>query len=278
MISANALLRKSAVTQQRYVVKDPMEGPVCFQLAATEPETLAEATKMVTDYGADLVDLNCGCPVRKARKQGAGSGLLATPSKIFHMIEAMKKNTHQPVSIKIRVDGKSSEKFNTEIAKVVNESGADYLIVHGRHWSERYATPPHYEQIQFFVEELKIPVIGNGDVACIDSLKKMLATGCAGVMISRAGVGQPWLIKKLITEMQKETFTMPSMQEIHAIFIEHVIRIKELLNNEKFAIFQARKLGKYYSRTVKNRAEFCGALHTCTTLQELQSICSKHFV
>lgn len=278
MISCKTLLHQSALSQKRFVTKDSNEGPVCFQLSANNSIELAQATQKVTDYGADLIDLNCGCPVKKIRTKGAGSSLLTDPAKLYQLIRAMKDNTHLPVSIKIRVEGQSDEVFNAEIAKVVSEAGADFLIVHGRHWSENYETPCHYEQIQFFVENLKIPVIGNGDIACVESLRTMLATGCAGVMIGRAGVGQPWLIKQLVSEIKGEAFIRPSLPEIAALYIEHVSRLSELLNSEKFALLQARKFAKYYARGLSNRAEFCEQVNGCESIEKLKIICDHNFV
>jgi tRNA-dihydrouridine synthase B len=278
MLSSKTLINKPLLAQKRFVKIDPEEGEVCFQLAANDPGELAEATKRVTAYGANLIDLNCGCPVKKIRSKGAGSGLLKDPQKLYHLITAMKQNTHIPVSVKIRVEGGSDDKFNAEVAKVVSEAGADFLVVHGRHWTEHYETACHHEDIQFFVEAMKIPVIGNGDIACVASLKKMLATGCAGVMISRAGVGQPWLIQKLLAEMRNEIFVMPSNVEISAIFLQHVQALAELLGNEKFAILQARKFGKYYAKYLPNRLAFGAAINGCETLVELRSICLRYFV
>ncbi len=142
-----------------------------FQLSGTDPVELGEAVKRVTDYGADLVDLNCGCPVKKIRGRGAGSRLLTNPGLLYQLITAMKANTHLPVSIKIRVDIEA-ERFNDEVIKVIKDSGVDFVTVHGRHWTQHYETPCRYDAIQYFVENLAIPVIGNGDVACLASLKK----------------------------------------------------------------------------------------------------------
>lgn len=278
MISCKTILHQSSAKLQRFIKKDPQEGPVCFQLSSNDPTELAEATQRVTDYGADLIDLNCGCPVKKIRDKGAGSKLLMQPTKLYALIRAMKDNTHLPVSIKIRVEGGSTDLFNQEIAKVVTEAGADFLVVHGRHWTEHYETPCHYDDIAFFVQEMKIPVIGNGDVACRDSLMKMLATGCAGAMIGRAGVGQPWLIQQLAAETNQTAFALPSSYEIGMIFIEHVKQLIALLDNEKFAILQARKLGKYYARRLSLRQEFAAAINTCETLAHLKTLCARYFV
>ncbi len=276
MISCKTLLHQPDWVQQRFIRKHAEEGPVCFQLASSDPLELAEATRRVTDCGADLVDLNGGCPVKKIRSKGAGSGLLTEPLKLYQLISAMKKNTPQPVSVKIRVEGRN-EKFNAELVKVISEAGADFLVVHGRHWTEHYETPCRHEAIQYFVEHLKIPVIGNGDIACLASLKKMLATGCAGVMIGRAGVGQPWLIQQLIAEMEGRVFTRPSLEEVGSIFLRHIEELAALLECEKFAVLQARKVAKYYGRPLSKRGEFCDKVNVCTDLEGLQAICRRYF-
>jgi tRNA-dihydrouridine synthase B len=277
MISCKTLLYSPQFAYQRFVAKHPNEGPVCFQLSADNPKELALATQKATDLGANLIDLNCGCPVKKIRLKGAGSKLLADASKLYQLANALKQNTSVPVSIKIRVDGASDDRFNQEIVKVVNDSGIDFLVVHGRHWTEQYETPCRYEEIQFFVEQVKVPVIGNGDISCVDSLKKMLSTGCAGVMIARAGMGQPWLIAKLIAEMNQQKFLTPTSQEIGAIFIEHIEQLIALLGQEKFAIFQARKFAKYYARHLEKKKEFCEAMNGCFSFSDLKILCGDYF-
>lgn len=276
MISCKTLLYQPHL-RERFIKKSPFEGPVCFQLSSSDPFELSEAVKMVTDFGADLIDLNCGCPKKKIRTRGCGSRLLANPAHLYTLIKAMKDHTHLPVSIKIRVDGHSQEQYNQAIAQVVEDAGADFLTVHGRHWSENYDTSCHYDQIQYFVERLSIPVIGNGDVACFHSLKKMLATGCAGVMIGRAGVGQPWLIKALQAQLQHQPFNAPTLPEIGALFIRHITELADMLGDEYFAVLQGRKLAKYYARPLKARQAFCAFTQQSTTIKELQSACNTFF-
>lgn len=278
MISCKALLHQPKLSYQRYIVKAQGEGHVSFQLFGNDPKELAESTKIVTDYSADLIDLNCGCPVKKVRKQGAGSSLLNDIPNFYKMICAMKQNTHLPVSVKIRVEGESDEKFNSDVVKAINDSGVDFAIVHGRHWTEGYNVPCRYDQIQFFVDQLKIPVIGNGDVACINSLQKMFATGCAGVMIARAGIGRPWLIRKLITEMNNEKFILPPLNEIGVMLIEQITQLTNLLDSEKFAVLQGRTLAHHYSRGLPHKKEFCEAIKACGNLKDFKNICSKYFI
>lgn len=277
MISCKTILYQAKESGQRLMAKSSAEGPVSFQLAANNPHELSEAVKIVTAAGADLIDLNCGCPVKKIRSKGAGSSLLSDASKLYQLIKAMKDNTHVPISIKIRVDGASQEKFNHEIVKVVQDAGVDFIVVHGRHWTEHYEQPCRYDQIQFFVDALKIPVIGNGDIHDLASLKQMFATGCAGIMIGRAGVGQPWLINQLMTAMQQQPFTMLTLPQQGSIFLEHIFELAVLLKSEKFAILQGRKFAKYYARSLDNRAQFVLMVNQCQTLADLKNIVDKFF-
>lgn len=277
MISCSTLLHQPERAQQRFVQKDPLEGPVCFQLASNNPQELAEATKRVTDFGADLIDLNCGCPVKKIRKKGAGSRLLSDPSNLYQLILAMKHNTHVPVSVKIRIPDINQPQLNIDIAQAISDAGADFLVIHGRHWTERYDSPCRYDAIRFFVDRLKIPIIGNGDIHNLQTLNAMLATGCSGIMISRASVGQPWLFKKLIAEMTQSTFTAPSMPEVGAMLIEHVTALIQLLQHETFALLQARKFAKYYAKQVPQKSDFIAEINSCHTLKHFLYICSRYF-
>lgn len=277
MISCKTLIHTPPASHQRFVVKHPQEGPVCFQLSGNNPNEVGQAVKIATDYGADLIDLNCGCPVKKIRSKGAGSSLLTNPTQLYELIKAMKANTHVPVSVKIRVEGGSGDRFNLEVAQAVRDGGADFLIVHGRHWTEHYETPCNHDEIRFFVEEMKIPVIGNGDIADLASYQKMLATGCAGVMIGRAGVGQPWLTKQLIAEATGETFSPPSLSERAAMLLDHTTQLIELLDSEKFAILQMRKMAKYYARGLEQRTEFCEAINQCISIDDIHKLLPLFF-
>lgn len=276
MISCKTLL-KPHPDHKRYWFKDPREGALCFQLSGNDPRELGEAVQRATEYGADLIDLNCGCPVKKIRSKGAGSKLLTDPSKLFQLIRAMKDNTHVPVSIKIRVEGKSNDRFHQALLAVIKDSGVDFITVHGRHWTEHYETPCQHDHIAYFANELSIPVIGNGDVSDVASLQTMLKTGCQGVMIGRAGVGQPWLTKQLYAALNALPFTAPGIAEIGGYFLQHIRELSRLLDNETVAIFQARQLGKYYARSLPKRAEWITALQQCNELNELEGLVSRYF-
>lgn len=278
MVSCHTINKQPDFAYRRFIKKHELEGPLCIQLSSSDPVQLAEATKRVTDYGVDLIDLNCGCPVNKIRKKGAGSRLLTQPQQIYALIRAMKNNSHLPISIKIRVEGSSDERFHDDLASAINDADLDFLIVHGRHWTEHYETPCHYEDIAYFVHQIKKPVIGNGDIRCIHSLQKMFSTSCAGVMIGRAGVGQPWLIKQLIADMQNGQFVIPTQREIGSLFQTHITELADLLDSQKIAVLHARKLAKYYARNLKEKAAFCHAIDHCDKLDTFTQLTNQFFL
>lgn len=278
MISANALVKNYKFTRKRYIDKDNKEGPVCFQIVGNTPHELSESAKILTDLGADLIDFNCGCSVPKIYNNGFGSSLLTKTDKLYSLLSTLRYSTHLPLIVKIRV-AKDDNKANKEIAKAISDSGVDCAVVHGRNWKERFNVPCDHDLIRFFVEELDIPVIGNGDVSCIDSLKKMLATGCNGVMISRALVGQPWLIGKLIAEAQQKEFNIPSIEETGNIFIKHIEHLSNLTECERTAVLQARKMGKPYAKRISaGKKEFCQKIMECTNLKDFKKLCREYFI
>lgn len=277
MISCKTLIQNKPSLLKRFVTIAPDEGPVCFQLSGNDPKELGDAVKIVTQLGAHAIDLNCGCPVNKIRKKGAGSSLLSNPTLLAKLILAMKENTHLPVSIKIRVDGKTSDTYNQTMVNVINDTLPDKLIVHGRNWREHYETSCQYSEIEYFVKHCRVPVIGNGDIACITSLKEMLKTGCHDVMIARAGMGQPWLIAKLTAELNSETYIEPSLNEVANLFIEHISTLADLLENEKFAVIQARKFAKYYARNIEERKLFCDRINKAETIDAVKKLCGAFF-
>ncbi len=244
MISAKTLL---AHASKRFLYKAPNEGPLCFQLSGSDPDELKQAAIIARKAGANLIDLNCGCPVTKIRKKGAGSKLLSESQKLYDIIKAIKSEVNIPLSLKIRVDGISGDAFNQDVVKIINDAGADFMIVHGRHWTERYDVPARLDEIAMIKAASSIPVIGNGDVRDYDSLKKMLATGVDGAMIGRASVGRPWIFQELLAAMRGEVYALPSIAKMGALFLKHIEGLRDL-ENEKLAVLQARSLSKYYLR------------------------------
>jgi len=249
MLSANNIVHRPN-QPLRYRHRSHNEKILCVQLAGSNPDILCAATEIVNSWGAELIDLNCGCPQPKIRKKNMGSALLATPDIIYQCISLMRQATDAALSVKIRVSATCDHKWNAEVAQAIESAGADVLVVHGRHWGERYDVPVRLDDIAWFVRQLTIPVIANGDVADYVSLKNILdTTKCAGVMVSRAGLGRPWLFKSLALQSEGLPGIEVGYDTCRELLLRHIRSLVEL-DGEKVALLQARKLLAYYFANV----------------------------
>jgi nifR3 family TIM-barrel protein len=276
MISARALAL-SAPKQEKYLLRYPQEGPVCFQLWGADPESVGVATRIVTEKGADVVDLNCGCPVRKVRAANAGSKLMEDPILVGRLVRAMRENTALPVTVKIRV-GTDARNYNgVEIAKIAESEGTDLVTVHGRHAKESYSTPCRYGEIARVVDALSIPVIGNGDVRDGESARAMFEkTGCMGVMVGRACMGAPWVFAKIKAEITGEKFSHPPAAEVGTLLLEHFDLLAKIIGAES-AVRNCRKLGSFYSKAMRGAKEFRNGLNYCHDRESLEKLITHHF-
>lgn len=273
MISGHDLAHRQE-GPRRYLWRDPEERIVCYQISGQDPDKLAMATAKVSRAGADIVDLNCGCPVKKIRSKKQGSKLLADPEHIARLVKTMKANTDAVVSIKIRVGEPLHDSNDIAIAQAAEAAGVDFITVHGRHWTERYDVPVRPEPIARVVESVSIPVFANGDVSDVASaIALQQQTQAAGLMIARASVGYPWLFQHILNP---ETFTRPSYQLIGDVFKQHIQRLIEL-DGEKLAILQSRKLAKYYARFLPKRTEFVEASQIAEQQQQQIALIDQYF-
>ncbi len=277
MLSAHHIF-SGARQRNRYQYKSPDEGKLCVQLAGDEAHILAYAAQQAVSWGADLIDLNCGCPQPKIRKKNFGSRLLADSQHLYDLVAALKAAVSVPILVKIRVDAKSGDRYNQEAAQAIEAAGANALTVHGRHWTHDYDIPVSYHDIAIIKDTVKIPVIGNGDITDTASAKKMFSeTGCDAVMIARASVGQPWLFEKIYQEMQGLIYTPPSLIEIGEVFLAHVRGLIEL-EGEKVALLQTRKLGKNYARDYFDRIAFIKAMGQVNSYNDLATLVEQNFI
>ncbi len=240
MISAHDVLTKHQ-PQGRYLYKSPHEGKLCYQLSGHDPLTIANAAQHLELLGADLIDINCGCPQPKIRKKGAGSALLENTETLQQIISAIKAKINIPLTVKIRIQKPDEDIL---LAQIIENAGADALIVHGRRWIDDYDTPVQYFAIQNIKHNVNIPVIANGDISDVKSLETMIQfTQCDGFMISRAGCGKPHLYQQLLNYGATEV----SIYQHIMIFKEHLFALSAL-ENEYTAMLQARSLLKYYMK------------------------------
>ena len=241
MISANSILEHRKLAK-RYLHRSKNEGRLCIQLSGNNPDTLAKAVKICNTYSPDLIDLNCGCPKPKIRSKGSGSALLDNPQNLKNIVSSMRDATSLPLTVKIRTAGQTDDEQYLDAASMIAESGADAIIVHGRHHSEDYTVRANYAQIKRITQAVTIPVIANGDIQCTTSAALAIKeTNAQALMIGRGSIGRPWLFQNLLGKPTKQ-----QQLEILNIFAKHITSLITLENNEVKAIMQARRLIKWY--------------------------------
>jgi len=245
MISALDVLHKHSLTS-RYLVRLPEEKLLCYQLAGTSPSIMADAAKKLQALGADLIDVNAGCPKPKIRKKGAGSALLDNLDNLQRIISAMREAIEIPLTVKLRICGDERDMM---LAQAIERAGADALIIHGRRWTDDYDVPCNFHIISKIKQAVQIPVIANGDISSKESLLDAIKqSGCDAYMISRSGTGQPWLYRQLLQQDMDVTNDMRI-----DCFISHLHGLAALENEYK-AVLQSKSLARYYFKN-KWRAE-----------------------
>lgn len=236
MISAHSVLYKPNI-HRRYLTRAGAEGLWCVQLSGNDPALMFDAVQAVEHYKPNLIDLNCGCPKPKIRAKGAGSALLDNPLKLRRIVSAMRDATNLPLTVKIRV-----EPNNISIANMLEDVGADAIIVHGRDHTEDYETPADYKKIRDIVDAVSIPIIANGDVTDNASAAHCFnETKADAIMLGRGAIGNPWVFKQLL----EDNFQPSSTDRLYA-FRQHIDSLTKLELSETTALFQARRLLKWY--------------------------------
>lgn len=214
MISANGLVHQSEKTYRMTTSCDE-EKPLSVQIFGADPAIMAKAAVMIEATGADILDINFGCSVRKVVKTGSGAALMRTPDVAAKVLTAVRKAISIPLTIKIRTGWTGDGAQALEIAKMAQEAGVDAIAVHPRTASQGFRGHSEWALIKKVRDAVSIPVIGNGDIiTATDALKMLEETHCHGVMIGRAAIGNPWLfgqVASLLNGDEPQPVTVPDI-------------------------------------------------------------------
>ncbi len=241
MISSNALMHQSAKTY-RMLEKSPIENPYSIQIAGSDLAVIRRAVEIINEReDVSAIDLNCGCPAPKVVNNLQGSSLLTDLVQMGKVIETIKKYSNKEyTSVKFRLG--FNEKNHEEIARICEESGADYIAVHGRTRAGRYKAAVDYDAIAQIKQTVGIPVLANGDIDSPAKAKWVLEhTRADGVMIGRAAVGKPWIFKQI-----KEGMDEPSSALIKAVVLEHFDQM--IAHYDRYGVILFRKNLHSYSK------------------------------
>jgi nifR3 family TIM-barrel protein len=213
MVSANGLIHNSEKTRE-LLISRPEEKPLSVQIFGSEPAIMADAAAMVEASGADIIDINLGCPVRKVLKSGAGAALMKAPDKVALLIQAVRKAVSIPVTLKMRTGWEPSGSQALQIARIAQDKGVDAVALHPRTAGQGFSGRADWSLISAIKSQISIPVIGNGDIVNPqDAIKMKTETGCDAIMIGRAAIGQPWFFSQVRALLKGDDMFFPDLAQ-----------------------------------------------------------------
>jgi len=264
---------------ERMAELGPDEHPASIQIAGSDPQFVTEAARWAVGHGADFVDINMGCPVKKICKQTAGSAMLRNEPLVARVLEAVVKAVDVPVTLKIRTGWDDSSKNVENIARIAEASGIRMLTVHGRTRAQMFHGHASWEDIGLAKAAVSIPVIGNGDIIDGDSAREMIRiSNCDGVMVGRAVQGNPWVLGEVYAALTGQPKPpAPPPAERWAIVIEHMNNLAEH-HGIQCASKLARKHVLWYSKGLRGSADFRGHFQVMTDWQQMLDIAESYFL
>jgi tRNA-dihydrouridine synthase B len=282
MIASNAMLWNSEKTQRR-ANHDGEFKPIAVQIAGADPVMMAQAAKLNVDRGAQIIDINMGCPAKKVCNVAAGSALLKDQPLVQQIVEAVVNAvgispTATPVTLKIRTGWDREHKNALEIAKIAQNSGISMLTIHGRTRADLYHGEAEYETIRAVKESIAIPVVANGDINSPEKAKQVLsATKADAIMIGRAAQGRPWIFREIAHYLQTgEKLSNPQVSEIQGIMNEHLMDHYSFYG-EYTGLRTARKHIAWYCKGLRNSHAFRHRMNTADDCKTQLQMVNDYF-
>lgn len=273
MVSANALRYGDKRSHEMLRIR-PDEKPVCMQIFGSDPKILAEAARKAEKAGADIVDLNVGCPVPKVVKTGSGMRLMENEKKFEACVANMVKAVRVPVTVKLRLGWRKGENKAKQFARLAERAGAAAVFIHARTVEDRHKGNPDLCGLKQVVKSVKIPVFGNGGVKSReDAVRMMRQTGCAGVLVGQAAMGNPCLFRELTSKRGKTT-SRDEMRRKWKVCRKH-IALNMRHYGEKCGILRFRKVLAAYLKGIPHAASLRDKAMRIETREEMDQFLNR---
>ncbi|MAT65382.1 MAG: tRNA dihydrouridine synthase DusB [Gammaproteobacteria bacterium] len=277
MVSSNSLLWGSEKTRRRANHDGEVE-PRTVQIAGADPEMMAEAARHNVDHGAQIIDINMGCPAKKVCNVMAGSALLQYEDQVQRILEAVVGAVEVPVTLKIRTGWDTAHRNGVRIARIAEQAGIRSLAVHGRTRACAYKGEAEYDTIRDIKQAVGIPVIANGDIRDPLKARQVLEyTGADAVMIGRAAQGRPWIFREIEHFLATgELLREPGVDEIRDIMLGHLHNLYDFYG-EHTGVRIARKHISWYSKGQPGGAAFRDQVNRVETVAEQLAMTERFF-
>jgi tRNA-dihydrouridine synthase B len=273
MVTSNSLLYGSEKTLRRANHEGEV-NPISVQIAGADPKMMAEAAKHNVDNGAQIIDINMGCPAKKICNVMAGSALLKDEPLVAQILRAVVNAVDVPVTLKIRTGWDKHNRNAVQIAKMAEDSGVQALAMHGRTRACAYMGEAEYDTMAAVKQAIRIPLIANGDITTPEKAKFVLDyTGADAVMIGRAAQGRPWIFREIEHYLTTGTHLLPpTVDEIHTVMFEHLHDLYDFYG-DLTGMRMARKHISWYTKGLAGSAQFRHSMNTLQTIEhQLQAI------
>ncbi len=271
MVSAQGLVDGSD-RSSAHLDFEPDETPISVQIFGSEPGVMAAGAEVAAERNPDLIDINCGCPVKKIVNRNAGAALMREPERLGQIVAAMKKAVPIPITVKIR-SGWDRDDDAPLVAKIVEQAGAAAIAVHGRSRKAKFKGQADWDVIRRVKEAVKIPVAGNGDVKSPEDAERMVEeTGCDLVMVGRWAIGNPWLFGRIEQRLAgRHTPDLPSARERITVAIDHLWRSVEAKGRQK-GVYELRNHLAAYVRGIDGLGDVRRRLVTADEPEKVEHI------
>ncbi len=267
-ISVEGLTRHNPKSK-RQMRFDESERPFAVQIFGGQAPRMALAAEMAEEIGADILDINCGCPAPKVVKHGGGSGLLKDLPRLEEILKEIKKSISIPLTLKMRIGFSDSTINAVEVAKMAEQCGVEHIQVHGRTKEQGYKGLADWTVIKAVKEAVKIPVSGNGDVVSVEiALKRFKETGVDGVLIGRGAMQNPWIFRQIEDAANGREMFQPSLEEKQAVLLEFFGYVSEEMP-ELPALGKMKQLAGQFTKGLVGGAAFRQTLYHSHSAQEI---------
>lgn len=271
-------LRRGAARIEQMARFDPDEHPIAIQIYGRDPHAMAEAARIVEDSGADICDINMGCPSKKVCAHSGGSALLKDPPLAVAIVRAVRAAIRIPLTVKMRSGFDPSNRNAPDLAWALQEEGVEAVTVHWRTRADLYGGVRTLETIARTKARLRVPVIGNGDVVDWESAQAMFReTGCDGVMIGRGAIKNPWVFRQIQDQMAGRPPTEVDAAERRRVLLAYIEAIRADFGNDRGALGRVKKIVGYFTHGVPYGTELRTAMLHSHTADEAVDHAERFF-